>query len=218
MSRLFTFAFAIALVATACTGPTTAPPTSASAAASATAQPITRGGTAIVAIWQEPSTLGAPYGNQTVLGLVINGTVEGLVDTSNDGQYVPTLAAKVPDVANGGVVVKGDKMDVTWTLQKGIKLSDGDPLTSADIKFTWELWMKDPKVNTRTGFDQIDSIDLPDDLTAVVHYKSIYAPYPRNFSSTLPKHLLEKEADVTKTDHVPPPPRTRAYKINDLQT
>src|SRR5437870_5145547 len=102
MSRVFTFAFAIALVATACSAPTTTPTTSASAAPSATPA-ITRGGTAIVAIWQEPTQLGAPYGNQTVLGVVINGTVEGLVDTTNDGQYVPTLAAKVPDVANGGV-------------------------------------------------------------------------------------------------------------------
>ncbi len=216
MSRSLTLIFAAALVATACTAPQGAP--SGSASAAVTAGAITRGGTAIVAIWQEPSTLGAPYGNQTVLGLVINGTVEGLVDTTHDGQYVPTLAAKVPDVANGGVVVKGDKMDVTWTLQKGIKWSDGDPLTSADIKFTWELWMKDPKVNTRTGFDQIDSIDLPDDLTAVVHYKSIYAPYPRNFSSILPKHLLEKEADVTKTDYVRRPLGTGPYKVTDFKS
>src|SRR2546428_14062993 len=99
MSRLFTFAFAIALVATACTGPTTSPPTSASAAASATAQPITRGGTAIVAIWQEPTQLGVPYGNQTVLGLGLNGTVEGLVDTTTDGTSAPTLATEEPDVA-----------------------------------------------------------------------------------------------------------------------
>src|SRR5437773_9947450 len=101
MSRLLTFAFAITLVATACSTPTTPPPASASAAASASAQPITRGGTAIVAIWQEPTQLGAPYGNQTVLGLVINGTLEGLADTTTDGQYVPTLATAGPAVANG---------------------------------------------------------------------------------------------------------------------
>src|SRR2546428_2187875 len=126
MSRLLTFTFATALVATACSAPTTSPPTSASAAASATAQPITRGGTAIVAIWQEPTQLGVPYGNQTVLGLVLNRTVEGLADTTTDGKYVPMLATEVPDVANGGVVLKGDKMDVTWKLRPGIKWSDGD--------------------------------------------------------------------------------------------
>jgi peptide/nickel transport system substrate-binding protein len=218
MSRVFTFAFAIALVATACTGPTATPTTSASAAASATAQPITRGGTAIVAIWQEPTTLGAPYGNQTVLGLVINGTVEGLADTTTDGKYVPTLATEVPDVANGGVVLKGDKMDVTWKLRPGIKWSDGDPLTSADIKYTWELWLKDPKVNTRTGFELIESVDLPNDLTAVLHYKSVYAAYPLNFGSILPKHLLEKEADVTKTDYVRRPLGTGPFKITEFKT
>jgi peptide/nickel transport system substrate-binding protein len=218
MPRLLTFAFAIALVATACSAPTTTPPASASAAASATAQPITRGGTAIVAIWQEPTQLGAPYGNQTVLGLVINGTVEGLADTTTDGKYVPTLATEVPDVANGGVVVKGDKMDVTWKLKPGIKWSDGDPLTSADIKYTWELWLKDPKVNTRTGFELIESVDLPNDLTAVLHYKSVYASYPLNFSSILPKHLLEKEADVTKTDYVRRPLGTGPFKITEFKT
>jgi peptide/nickel transport system substrate-binding protein len=218
MPRLLTLAFAIALVATACASPQGTPSTTASAAASATAQPITRGGTAIVAIWQEPTQLGAPYGNQTVLGLVIQGTVEGLADTTTDGKYVPTLATRIPDVANGGVVIKGDKMDVTWQLQKGIKWSDGDPLTSADIKYTWELWLKDPKVNTRTGFDQIESIDLPDDVTAVLHYKSIYAPYPLNFGSILPKHLLEKEADVTKTDYVRRPLGTGPFKITEFKT
>jgi peptide/nickel transport system substrate-binding protein len=218
MSRVLTFAFAIALVATACTGPTATPTTSASAAASATAQPITRGGTAIVAIWQEPTQLGAPYGNQTVLGLVINGTVEGLAGTTTDGKYVPGLATEVPDVANGGVVIKGDKMDVTWKLRPGIKWSDGDPLTSADIKYTWELWLKDPKVNTRTGFELIESVDLPNDLTAVLHYKSVYAAYPLNFFAILPKHLLEKEADVTKSDYVRRPLGTGPFKITEFKT
>ncbi len=217
MSRSLTLVFAVALVATACTSPQTTPSASASAAATATAAAITRGGTAIVAIWQEPSTLAPMYGNQTVLGLVINGTVEGLADTTTDGLYVPTLATRVPDVANGGVVVKGDRMDVTWDLKPGIKWSDGDPLTSADIKYTWELWLKDPKVNTRTGFDQIESIDLPSELTAVLHYKTIYASYPLNFSSILPKHLLEKEADVSKTDYVRRPLGTGPYKITDFK-
>ncbi len=120
MSRLLTLVFSVALVATACTSPQSAPSASTSAAATATAAAITRGGTAIVAIWQEPSTLAAMYGNQTVLGLVINGTVEGLADTTTDGAYVPTLATRVPDVANGGVLVKGYKMDVTWDLKQGI--------------------------------------------------------------------------------------------------
>src|SRR5206468_12004891 len=217
MSRVLTLFFAAVFVATACGQTPTTPSASASGAASATAAAITRGGTVIVAIWQEPSTLAAHYQNQTVSGVVTDGVIEGLASTTNDGNYVPVLAQTVPDVANGGVVVKGTKMDVTWKLKPGIKWSDGEPLDSSDIKYTWDIWMKDPKTNNRTGFDQIESIDTPDNLTAVVHYKAIYAPYPLNFFALMPRHLLEKEADISKTDYVRKPLGTGPFKVTDFK-
>ncbi len=216
MSRLLTLALAVALVATACASPQSTPATSATAKPAATDAPV-RGGTAIVAIWQEPSTLAAHYANQTVTTIVNNGVLEGLAETTTDGEYIPTLATRIPTVANGGVVVKGTKLDVTWELKPGLKWSDGEPVDSADIKFTWEIWMKDPKVNNRTGFSEIESIDLPNNLTAVVHYKSIYAPYPVNFGSLMPRHLLEKEADISKTDYVRKPMGTGPFKVTDFK-
>ena len=211
----------LSLVLAACGQPAPGGGTAAapSATVAATASP-TRGGTAIVAIWQFPSTLAAHYANQTVTDIVNNGVIEGLAETNTDGDYIPTLATKVPTVANGGakMTADGKKLDVTWELKPGIRWSDGDPLTSADIKYTWEIWMKDPKVNNRTGFSEIESIDLPNDLTAVVHYKSIYAPYPLNFFSLMPKHLLEKEADISKTDYVRRPLGTGPFKITEFKT
>lgn len=195
-----------------------AAPSAARSAAVASATPgVARGGTAIVAIWQEPATLAPHYANQTVTDIVDYGVIEGLVQTSDAGEYVPTLAASLPTVNNGGVAVKGDKMDVKWELRKGLKWSDGDPVTSADIKYTWEIWMKDPKVNTRTGYDQIESIDTPDELTAIVHYKAIYGPYPVNFGGLMPKHLLEKEADISKTEYVRKPMGTGPFKVTEFK-
>jgi len=213
--KLFVILAALSLVASACAS---TPPgsTQATATAAASEAPV-KGGTAIVAIWQEPTTLAAHYANQTVTDIVNNGVLEGLAETTTDGQYVPNLAKSVPSVGNGGAVVKGTKLDVTWELKPGIKWSDGTPLTSADIKYTWEIWMKDPKVNNRTGFSEIESIDTPNELTAVVHYKSIYAPYPLNFSSLMPKHLLEKEADISKTDYVRRPLGTGPYKVTEFK-
>jgi peptide/nickel transport system substrate-binding protein len=78
--------------------------------------------------------------------------------------------------------------------------------------------MKDPKVNNRTGFSEIESIDLPSELTAVVHYKSIYAPYPLNFFSLMPKALLEKEADISRTDYVRRPLGTGPFKVSEFKT
>lgn len=218
--RRLSLAFAVlSLVVAACGQPapgggaTSAPTTTASASP-------TRGGTAIVAIWQFPATLAAHYQNQTVSTIVNNGVIEGLAETNTNGEYIPTLATKVPTIANGGakVTADGKKLDVTWELKPGIKWSDGTPLTSADIKYTWEIWMKDPKVNNRTGFSEIESIDLPNDLTAVVHYKSIYAPYPLNFDTLMPKALLEKEFDISKTDYVRRPLGTGPFKVTEFKT
>lgn len=216
MNRLATLAFAAALVATACGGPQSTGVPSASAKAAATEVPV-RGGTAIVAIWQEPATLAPLYANQTVTDIVTYGVVEGLAETTDAGDYVPTLAKSIPTVSNGGVTVTGDKMDVKWELQPGLKWSNGQPVTSADIKFTWEVWMKDPKVNSRTGYSEIASIDTPNETTAVVHYKSIYAPYPLNFSALMPKHLLENEADISKTDYNRRPTGTGPFKVTDFK-
>lgn len=183
----------------------------------ATTEVPARGGTAIVALFQEPSTLAPMYGPPVVGTIVTSGVVEGLAETTNGGEYVPTLATRVPTLANGGAIVSGRKLDVTWELRAGLKWSDGAPVTSADIRFTWETWMKDPKVNSRTGFSEIESIDLPSELTAVVHYKNLYAPYPLNFFSLLPKHLLEKEADISKTDYVRRPLGTGPFKVTEFK-
>src|SRR5687768_2321504 len=220
MGRL-SIAFVVAgLIAAGCGQPPTGTTTSPAPSAAASASPaVTRGGTAIVAIWQFPSTLAAHYANQTVTDIVNNAVIEGLAETNNNGDYIPTLAKSVPTVANGGAKVSADgkKLDVTWELKPGIKWSDGAPLTSADIKYTWEIWMKDPKVNNRTGFSEIESIDTPNELTAVVHYRSVYAPYPLNFASLMPKHLLEKEADISKTDYVRRPLGTGPFKVTEFK-
>lgn len=215
MSRkLLVMLAAISIVAMSCTP---AGPTGSATQAPAASEAPVRGGTAIVAIWQEPSTLAPHYENQTVTGIVNYGVVEGLASTTTEGEYVPVLATKVPTLANGGAVVKGTKLEVTWELRPGLKWSDGQPLTSADIKYTWEIWMKDPKVNNRTGFSEIEGIDLTNDTTAVVRYKSVYAPYPLNFSSLMPKHLLEKEADISKTDYVRRPLGTGPFKVAEFK-
>lgn len=213
--RTFVKLATVALLIASCTSAT--PGGSPSPNASASAAPV-RGGTAIVAIWQEPSTLAPLYNNQTVSTVVDYGVVEGLATTTNEGKYVPQLAKSVPDVANGGVTVTGDKMDVKWELLPDLKWSDGQPVTSADIKYTWQIWMKDPKTNSRTGYSEIESIDTPNDLTAIVHFKSVYAPYPLVFSDgIMPKHLLENEPDISKTDYNRKPMGTGPFKITDFK-
>src|SRR4029077_15720995 len=105
--------------------------------------------------------------------------VEGLTTTDDQMRVVPLLATEVPTVDNGGVRLRGDGgMDVTWKLRPDVKWHDGQPFTSADVKFTVDA-INGPNYNPEStdGFDRITSVDTPNPLTAVVHYKEIYAPY-----------------------------------------
>src|SRR2546425_9777532 len=162
----------VALLAAACTP---APGGTSASATPAASEGPTRGGTLIFAMWQEPTTLAPPYLNQTIAGLVAQVAVEGLTRTDTDGNYQPVLAKSVPTISNNGVKLSADgkKMDVTYELLSGVTWSDGHAFTSADVKFTWENRMKDPKVVNRAGYDQIESIDTPNDTTVVMHFKEI---------------------------------------------
>ncbi len=55
-------------------------------------------------------------------------------------------------------------MTITYHLRRGVKWHDGAPFTSRDVKFTWQAIMN-PRNNvvSRRGFDQIASMDTPDD-------------------------------------------------------
>lgn len=216
--RRLSIVLAVASLITAACGQTP-PPAGATGAPTATAAagaPV-RGGTFIFAMWQEPTTLAPHYVNQTIAGLVSTVTVEGLARTDNDGNYVPQLAKSIPTVGNGKVRVSGTKMDVEWELQPGLKWSDGQPVTSQDIVFTWQTWMKDAKVVNRAGFSEIEAIDTPNETTAIVKYKSVYASYFLNFGGIMPKHLLQGVEDISKHDYNRKPLGTGPFVVTDFR-
>ena len=75
--------------------------------------------------------------------------IEGLTITDDKMNIVPLLAAEVPSLANGGVVLRPDGgMDVTWKLRPDVTWHDGTPFTSADVKFTVEA-INDPELQPR---------------------------------------------------------------------
>ncbi len=204
--RLVAGSMLAVLVLAACGGPASPSPQA------------TKGGTLTFAMWQEPNTLHAYYATQTIAGLVLEVAVEGLLRDDPDGNYTPWLAKEVPTLKNSGVklLADGKKMDVTYKLLPQVKWSDGEPFSSADVKFTWESIMKDPKVTSREGYEKIDRIDTPDLLTVVVHYTEIYAPYATRFGAILPKHLLEGVADVSKSDYPRKPLGTGPFKFTEF--
>lgn len=147
--------------------------------------------------------------------------IEGLTTTDEKMNTAPLLAEVVPSIENGLVKMRPDGgMDVTWKLRPNIKWHDGEPFTSADVKFTVDAIL-DPAWNPEStdGFDRIASVDTPDALTAVVHYKEPYAPFENQFlRGALPKHLLEGKSIEQAVDYNRNPVGTGPYRIKEWKT
>lgn len=91
----------------------------------------------------------------------------------------------------------------TWTfkLRRGLHWSDGHPLTSADVLFTWNDVIYSPRTKAplasvfrldERGF----AVSAPDEHTVVVVTPEVFAPFLEFFGSVplLPKHKLQEAA------------------------
>jgi peptide/nickel transport system substrate-binding protein len=165
--------------------------------------PFPEGGKSVTGAWsQEPDNI-VPYYTQMSYAIWITQlTLAGLGEWNEQGVFVAELAAEVPTSENGGV--SPDGLTITWKLRPGMLWSDGQPLTSADVKYTWESIM-DPAnaVMSRVGYDKIGSIDTPDETTAVLNFTELFPPWqtlftqgPNNSGAILPKHLLEGQTGL----------------------
>ncbi len=101
--------------------------------------------------------------------------------------------------------VSPDATQYTFKLRPGVTWHDGQPFTSADVKFTIEL-AKHPDSASYIGakFTSVESIETPDDLTVVLKLSQPNAAIldALTFLVMLPKHALESipPADLVKSD------------------
>lgn len=173
----------------------------------------------IVGYDREPDTMNR-YATH-ILEDIESCVVEGLVTNDEQLRVIPVLAAELPTLENKGVVLRADGgMDVIWKLRPGVTWHDGTPHTSADVQFTVEAINKgDWKPESVDGFDRISSVDTPDSLTAVVHYKEVYAPYLLQFvRGTLPRHVLAGRDINTANDYNRAPLGTGPYRVKEWKT
>jgi peptide/nickel transport system substrate-binding protein len=191
--------------ATATPAATEAPSQPAAACSPTGTEPIAfpSDGKSVTGAWsQEPDNI-VPYYTQMSYAVWIAQLTEvGLGEWDDGGNFVTELAAEVPSADNGGV--SADGLTITWKLQDCLFWSDGEPLTSADVKFTWESIMDPGNAPlSRVGYDKISSVDTPDDTTVVLHFSELYPGWqtlftqgPNNSGSILPKHILEGQTGL----------------------
>jgi len=157
-------------------------------------------------VWtQEFDTLSPIYTNMWFVSVIYPAYMcpAWLFDDQNAA--FPYLVAEIPSIENGGL--SSDGRTFTLKLRDDIVWSDGEPITSADFKFTYDMIMSDKNaVNTRSPYDQIESFETPDERTVVITFTEPFAPWLATLFSgstsgtpILPEHILRPvfEADGT---------------------
>ncbi len=127
---------------------------------------------------------------------VLPALFEPLVALDDSGHWFSELLTQVPTSGNGGAAIVNGQLVVSYTLKSGLFWSDGEPLTSADIKLSWEMNSTPYPAYTLWPPAQVGqrviSVETPDGLTAVVAFEPGYrtANYLEAIRYPLPAHLL----------------------------
>ena len=114
---------------------------------------------------------------------------------------------KYPDVKGDlaeSWTVAPDQMTYTFKLHSGVKFHDGTPLTSADVKATYDRLRNPPQgvVSTRQAtFRDIGSIETPDPLTVVFKMKAVNASMLEHFAC--PWNCIYAAKDLTADPNAP---------------
>ena len=114
-------------------------------------------------------------------------------------RYSDDLSTIVPNVAKSWEW-NADYTQLTFKLRKGHKWSDGQPFTSADVKFWYDNIALDPNINEKpkdyaTVGGQPMTVDAPDDETVVFNLPApkpgLLAHFATHFAQGFqPKHFL----------------------------
>jgi len=115
----------------------------------------------------------------------------GLLWLDREGNWIPEGATEVPSAENGGIV----GTSIIYHLREGMTFHDGTPVTADDYKATWEAIMDpDNMPITRNGYDKIESIETPDELTLKINFMEPFASWPNLFDYVFPRQVLEENS------------------------
>ena len=169
------------------------------AAAASTDRP---GGEIVLAVEQWPECLNpltscanASWLNWSVLVHLLPPLME--FDEQNSLRASPLLV-EAPTVDNGGAVLNdAGTLIVTYRLNPEARWSDGTPITSTDVWFTWRAILDTEGSLNTIGYELITDVDHADPGTAVVAFSEPYAPWRYLFSGVLPAHAFDGQTDIS---------------------
>jgi peptide/nickel transport system substrate-binding protein len=160
----------------------------------------------VIVIPEDPPSFNPVLTDAGYDSLVMELVLLGLADLDAQGNPFPELAAELPTVENGLVTIdeQAGTMDVTWNLRPEATWSDGIPVTSEDVIFTYEAAIDPAYGAWIAGIDYVDSLEKVDQDTVVVHYNAIYPGYLTQFGGELmaiwPAHYCDASQGFSAWD------------------
>lgn len=147
---------------------------------------VVKGGTLIVAHQDDPISFNPDWKTDDYQYAMDQNIFNKLVTLDNSYAVLPDLADKWE--------VSSDGLTYTFTLHKGVKWHDGQPFTSADVKWTFDTIIAQ-KGNAYNNLSQVESITTPDDYTVVFKLKQPYAAFIGFLAwygtFIMPKHIYD---------------------------
>ncbi len=164
---------------------------------------------AIVAIDADPGHFNPAITTGGHVHAVADSLFNGLVALDRNLQPVPDLATSWQ--------VSPDGLTYTFALAEA-RWHDGEPFTSADVKYTFENVLLKHHARTKAGLGAlIAGIDAPTSKTVVIRLKSPHAALLRRLDVTeapiLPRHIFQAIDDPTSAEANIKPIGTGPFKL-----
>jgi peptide/nickel transport system substrate-binding protein len=170
--------------------------------------PSQDGGTMISAMTGEPSGLIFMVAGESASAAIASNIFNALLKYNGNLEIEGDLAESWQ--------ISDDQKTITFKLKPNLLWADGQPLTSADVLFTWKTVTDE---NTRSpyasDYQLVSHAEAPDTLTFKVTYRQVYAPALDSWASLhiLPKHLLMGQ-DIRTTSFARKPVGSNYYQLS----
>ena len=167
-----------------------------------------RGGTLVMITQPEPPTLASYLSTSGPIGQVTAKIFDGLLEYGFDLKPIPSLAESWS--------VSADGRTITFKLRTGVKWHDGQPFTSADVKFSILDVLKKNHPRGIGTFRDVTDIETPDATTAIFKLARP-APYLMMAlsgyeSPMLPQHIYGK-GDIRNSENANKPIGSGPFKF-----
>lgn len=170
--------------------------------------PTESGGTLINAMTGEPSGLISMIAGESASSAITANIFNSLLKYDKNLELEGDLVASWQ--------ISADQKTITFKLKPDLKWADNQPITSADVLFTWQAVIDEKTASPyASDFQLVKKAETPDPLTFSITYDQAYAPALDSWAGLqiLPKHLLQGQ-DLHTTAFVRKPVGSNYYQLD----